>query len=202
MNDKYRNFIELTDNETEGRDFQVRLKRVSSSNVVIIAPHGGGIEPRTSEIAERIAAEKYSLAIFEGLKTINNRDLHITSTNFDEPRCLEIVGSSDYAIAIHGERSRGSVVFIGGLYAGLKDLITINLEQSGFVVEEHENPALQGNSPNNICNKGRLNKGVQLEVSRGLRDHLFQQSGRNDEQPLDKFVLGIQTAIEGNELLD
>ena len=37
------------------RDFRVRVRR-SKSDTVIIAPHGGGIEPGTSEIAEAIAA--------------------------------------------------------------------------------------------------------------------------------------------------
>jgi phage replication-related protein YjqB (UPF0714/DUF867 family) len=53
--------------------------------VAVIAPHGGGIEPGTSELATAIAGDDFSLYLFEGLKSAGNGELHITSTNFDEP---------------------------------------------------------------------------------------------------------------------
>ena len=59
MPDTYRNFVELNRKEVADRDFRVRLRR-NKSDTVIIAPHGGGIEQGTSEIAEAIAAEDHS----------------------------------------------------------------------------------------------------------------------------------------------
>jgi phage replication-related protein YjqB (UPF0714/DUF867 family) len=54
------------------------------SDVCIIAPHGGKIEKWTSEIATALAGDDYNLYLFEGLKRAKNRDLHITSSRFDE----------------------------------------------------------------------------------------------------------------------
>jgi poly-gamma-glutamate hydrolase-like protein len=60
----------------------------------LVAPHGGGIEPGTSELADAIAASDLSFYTFEGLKPSGNTDLHITSTRFDEPMCLTLLASS------------------------------------------------------------------------------------------------------------
>jgi len=78
---------------------------VKGSNTIIVAPHGGAIEPGTSEVAREVANNDLSLAIFEGIKPRNNDRLHITSTNFDEPRCVALVQESDTVVAIHGEGS-------------------------------------------------------------------------------------------------
>lgn len=43
------------------------------------APHGGGIEPGTSEIADAIGGERGSFYTFGGLKSSGTADLHITS---------------------------------------------------------------------------------------------------------------------------
>jgi phage replication-related protein YjqB (UPF0714/DUF867 family) len=55
--------------------------------VAIIAPHGGKIEPGTSEIAAAIAGDDYSLYRFQGLRDRPREELHITSAKFDEPTC-------------------------------------------------------------------------------------------------------------------
>jgi hypothetical protein len=73
--------------------------------VAIIAPHGGKIEPWTSAIATAIAADDYCLYCFEGRKRRENRDLHITSTHFDEPQCLTLVSGCDQVVAVHGARA-------------------------------------------------------------------------------------------------
>ena len=112
--DKYSNFEALRAEQTEGRDFRVRVASRELAMVALIAPHGGAIEPGTSELAIAIAGEELSYAVFEGIKTIQNRDLHITSTNFDEPRCTELVAGVHTAVAIHGESSQESTVFAGG----------------------------------------------------------------------------------------
>ena len=85
MADKYRNFAELARSERSGIDYDVLVRRARPA-FAIIAPHGGGIEPGTSEIADAVAGLTHSFYTFEGLRTSGNTDLHITSTRYDE-RC-------------------------------------------------------------------------------------------------------------------
>ena len=59
MADKYPAFDTLSQNETVGIDFRI-LGRRAGAALAIVAPHGGGIEPATSEIADAIAAEDFS----------------------------------------------------------------------------------------------------------------------------------------------
>ena len=58
MADRYPNFEVLSLNETSGIDFRI-LARGARAGFAVIAPHGGGIEPGTSEIADAIAAEEF-----------------------------------------------------------------------------------------------------------------------------------------------
>jgi phage replication-related protein YjqB (UPF0714/DUF867 family) len=81
MADRYTSFEDLAKAEVEGQDYQVRLRNVEGGRAVIIAPHGGGIEPGTSEIADAIADNDFSFYAFEGLKAWANGPLHVTSTD-------------------------------------------------------------------------------------------------------------------------
>jgi phage replication-related protein YjqB (UPF0714/DUF867 family) len=113
MVDKYRNFEQLANSEQENVDFRI-LCRARESNTVIVAPHGGAIEPGTSEIADAVASEDSSFYAFEGLKPDHNGDLHITSSRFDEPRCIALIESSVFVITIHGEASDLKAIYLGG----------------------------------------------------------------------------------------
>ena len=86
MADKYPDFATLARNERAGVDFGILVRRARPA-FAIVSPHGGGIEPGTSEIADGIAVLDFSYYAFEGLKSQGNSDLHITSTRFDEPMC-------------------------------------------------------------------------------------------------------------------
>ena len=89
------------------------------------APHGGGIEPGTSELAEAIASKELSFYVFEGVKRVENGQLHITSTRFDEPVWARLLARAERVIAIHREDSDETVVFLGGLdLAGVERLYT------------------------------------------------------------------------------
>ena len=92
MADTYRNFDDLR--KHEGRFFQNSYKIVAKdrkSKITCIAIHGGNIEPGTSELAEELARNEFNLYKFEGLKEKNNSVLHITSSNFDEPKADKLV---------------------------------------------------------------------------------------------------------------
>src|SRR5215204_7667794 len=104
MADKYPDFETLSRNERAGIDFGILVRRAKPA-FAIVSPHGGGIEPGTSEIADATASSELSYYAFEGLKSSGNSDLHITSTRFDEPLCLTLVGESEVVVTIHGEHS-------------------------------------------------------------------------------------------------
>ena len=82
--DKYDTYAQLEKCETEDKDYAI-VHRDLSSRIVVIAPHGGGIEPGTIDIADALAGCRYSFYGFKGLKKSGNSALHINSSNFDEP---------------------------------------------------------------------------------------------------------------------
>lgn len=167
--DRYKNFADLAAHETEGVDYSISAVRRPGSTIAVIAPHGGGIEPGTTRITRAIAGNELSLYLFEGIKKTGNKVLHITSHRFDEPQCIELVGQCDSVVAIHGCDYDGEQVLLGGLDKALKDRLSGALRQTGLHVETDGHP-LQATDRNNICNRGRSGKGVQLELTAALRN--------------------------------
>lgn len=198
MPDKYCSFSELAESEARGRDFRVRFRRRGGATV-IIAVHGGGIEPGTSEIADAIAADDLSFYAFEGIKSRGNGQLHITSTRFDEPLCVALVGVSAGAISVHGEDGQRQVVFLGGRDKQTLNRLHASLQQRGFCVETHRSPRLQGLDQANICNRVRSGVGVQFELSKGLRRSFFQSLSKNGRrsknQRFQEFVAAVRDVI-------
>jgi phage replication-related protein YjqB (UPF0714/DUF867 family) len=206
MADKYANFAELARKEVAGVDYRILLRRATSS-FAIVAPHGGGIEPGTSEIADAIAEEDLSKGTtlscysFEGIKSAGNVDLHITSTHFDEPLCLSLIRETQIVITIHGEHSEedGDGVFVGGLDERLGRRLARALRTAGFNVGKHKNPKLQGIEPTNLCNRGKTRAGVQLELSRSIRTQMFssltREGRKTTKPPFRKFVKAIRSVI-------
>jgi phage replication-related protein YjqB (UPF0714/DUF867 family) len=196
--DKYADFAELERHEREGQDFAI-LYRSADSKVAIMAPHGGGIEPGTIDIADAIAGSAHTFYAFKGIKKSGNKILHITSNRFDEPLGLETSKNASIVISIHGCRDRNELVFIGGKYKGLKHRMKDALTAAGFKAVISKVPGLRGISPENICNRCKSGKGVQLEISRGLREKLFgdlnRRSLRKRTQVFYNFVQAVQGAI-------
>jgi phage replication-related protein YjqB (UPF0714/DUF867 family) len=202
MADKYPDFDALSRNEQSGVDFRI-LVRQAGVGFVIVAPHGGGIEPGTSEIADDIAGEEFSFYAFEGLKSAGNADLHITSTRFDESMCLTLIGRSQVVITIHGEHTEvdGEGVFVGGLDTRLGARLGTALKARGFSVRRHPDPRLQGLEPKNVCNRGKSGKGVQFELSRSVRKEMFSSLSKTGRKhPTAKFhafVDAIRAVLAG-----
>jgi phage replication-related protein YjqB (UPF0714/DUF867 family) len=172
MKDRFNSFAELARHRKEGKDFTVFTRKAANSDIAIVAPHGGMIEPGTSEIAQTAAGQDHSLYIFDGRAATSDEafeDLHITSTRFDEPRCLAIITPSKTTITIHGCREKEPLVYIGGLDQPLGKKLCDAFNKAGIKAlnENHRFPA---KSPDNICNKNKTSQGVQLEFSSGLRD--------------------------------
>jgi phage replication-related protein YjqB (UPF0714/DUF867 family) len=170
MADKFRTFKELSENRRLGTDYRIRVKD-RGTPFIILAPHGGWIEPGTTEIAEAIAGTDLSFYAFEALKNGSHGDLHITSHRFDEPQALDAVGRSQTAVAIHGRRDQGNdAVWLGGRALALRDAIGTSLQNAGF--EAEPNDRLPGLEPKNICNRTLTREGVQLELPRTMRRQL------------------------------
>jgi phage replication-related protein YjqB (UPF0714/DUF867 family) len=165
--DLYDSYADLAAGEVEGVHYRIRVID-RASPIAVVAPHGGRIEAGTSQTAALIAADVFSLYRFEGL--VSGRRLHITSARFDEPRALALVESSDIAIGVHGRADRGDhrTIWLGGLHESLRDAIGAALERVGFKTSTDHH--MQGKAPGNICNRGRLRAGVQLELPMSLRN--------------------------------
>jgi phage replication-related protein YjqB (UPF0714/DUF867 family) len=201
--DAYRNFAELCAAEREDVDFRVLAIKRNGSRTVIVAPHGGAIEPGTSEVAKEVAGEDLSLALFEGIKIEGgNKRLHLTSTKFDEPRCVKLVLEADAVIAIHGEASAESSIFLGGRDVHLGAQLKAALQRNGYAVKAHRSPNLHGLSAANICNRGRRGAGVQLELSHGLRREFFKsltaEGRKNPMDELFKFAAAVRQGLFPN----
>lgn len=163
--DIYRNFSTLMENES---DFHIECYD-RGSTITILAPHGGNIEPHTSEITRLIAGEQYNFFCFNGLKQKNNHHLHITSHRYDENNALNLVQKSTTVIAVHGCTRREPMVYVGGLDIALIKKIRSALELRRIPTAPPQ-PHFTGTSRHNICNRGLTGKGIQLEISRALRD--------------------------------
>ncbi len=198
MADKYKNFAELEQNEREDEDYTI-FCREADSDIVIMAPHGGGIEPGTADIADALAGYDYAFYAFKGLKHSGNRLLHITSNAFDEPRGLEASQKASITAAIHGSGDTAKTIQIGGKNQALMQQFLQALRSAGFDAEITEQPGLMGLSPENICNRCKSKEGVQLEVSRGLREILFDnlddRSLRRKTIRFYQFVNALQRAL-------
>jgi phage replication-related protein YjqB (UPF0714/DUF867 family) len=168
--DRYSGFEELQRHETLNKDYTLSFRN-ADSRVTIMAPHGGKIEPRTSDLARRIAGENYNLYCFEGIKEKNNACLHITSHRFDEPGAVKLATKSEVVVAVHACTGTAGLVHIGGLNKKLGSMIAGELQDRGIGVSS-DHPRFQGSNPANICNRGATGMGVQLEVTRDLRDDL------------------------------
>jgi len=182
-------FKELVHREVEDQDYRIRIE-LRDPRVLIMAPHGGKIEPTTAEIAAAIAEDDYSFYCFEGLKT-DSRPLHIESHLFDEPRALQVVQKADVVITIHGQiDQKEEFVMVGGLNDSLRSEITRELEGAGFQTRV-PTERLMGTDLQNICNRGKLRQGVQLEVSRKVRDLL-----KTNLELLQVFAEAVRKAIQ------
>ena len=182
----------------QGLDFRVRVQE-RPGTLAVIALHGYGIEPGTSEVAEAIAGNDVSFYAFEGIKSLGNGDLHITSTRFDEPLCMALIMASSWVINIHGENSNRPIVFLGGREGGALTRLRNSLTSSGFNVDIHNNPSLQGCDLANVCNRGISAFGVQLELSKGLRRSFFESLSRVGRQTktthFNRFVTAVRDGI-------
>ena len=194
--DTYSGYGELCRSEVEGKDYRIALSH-GRSGIAVMAPHGGNIEPGTSEIARAIASADHTFYGFEGLKSRGNRKLHITSTAFDEPLCLNVLGGSKAVVILHGCKGNEEEVYLGGQDARFKSILADHLRQAGFHVGSRTD--LRGRDTRNLCNGCLNGTGVQLELSTGLRRLMFRDltdEGRKNTTPMFiTFVSAVRQAL-------
>lgn len=177
MGDFYGSYEELMRCEKEGEDYEiVTATEGRDSRVVVMAPHGGKIEMGTSEIAKAIAGDTLALYAFQGRKRSNNARLHLTSHRFDEPRAVVLAEKAVIVLGVHGMTGKDEVVMVGGLHPSLVSAVNAALKNMGIETRDPSD-GLKATGPRNICNRSQRG-GVQLEVSRQLRDALVS----NDER--------------------
>jgi phage replication-related protein YjqB (UPF0714/DUF867 family) len=155
---------------------------------IVLAIHGGGIEGGTSEVALAVAGYHpatfaqstdrlgvHDLWIFEGLLSSGNSDLHVTSTNYDDPIALALVKNARRCISLHGfsDADANGQSQIGGLDTELKSIVLEELTVAGIPAHIATDPELNGSNPANICNRTTTGAGVQLEMGTTYRASLF-----------------------------
>lgn len=175
MADLYANYAELAAAETLGADYAIRAVRPPGTSWASIAIHGGGIEPGTSEVAEAVAGTSMRFYEFDAFRRVgSNTDLHITSANFDEPAAVALVTTASRCLSFHGFTGTTGVAetLIGGNDVSLRDRVMRALQAAGFTVTVASSE-FPGVDPANICNRTLLGGGVQLELSRTLRESFF-----------------------------
>lgn len=167
-----------------GRDFRVAFGDSKIELCLLIAPHGGGIEPGSSEILRAVVElggwAWYEFAGF--LRKGNKEALHISSTRFDEPTLKSMLPQAGFVVTFHGASESGeSIVYVGGKWKLGRQTVTESINaafgehgiQATDAVESGGGAHLRGLDDSNITNLGRRAEGVQLEFSRGARNLLF-----------------------------
>lgn len=195
-------------------------ERYPYNRTTILAMHGGGIEMGTSELCLGIAGyHPATLApvadglgvhdywMFEGLRSSNNRELHVTAKNNDDHICQSMVRSSLNVLSLHGCTSAQAgtsdpqAVVVGGLNERFKTLLKAEFDAVGIAWRDgDELPDLAGVNPNNPCNLTMLGKGGQLELTTELRAAMYSvntRAGRagSTTQKYGDFVGACRAAI-------
>lgn len=195
--DLYANYGELSAAKVLGTDYKI-VSRNTTSDLAVIAIHGGLIEPGTSELADAVAGTSYKFYSFYGIMKSNNASLHITSTNFDEPIARTLVQSSKKTLSIHGYAGSEKVTYVSGLDTTMVNKVKTSLKAAGFQVADPPG-YLAGTSLANIANDNISHAGVQIELSSGLRSTFFtdlSSKGLQTKTPqFTKYVNAIKSAL-------
>ena len=203
MADKYDSMTELYEDQSnvEGTTYGKRWRRHEwiqlveaqatdnpEGQKIVLAIHGGGIEGGTSEVALAVAgyhpatfsqaADCHGLHdwwIFEGLLSCGNSELHVTSTNYDDPIALKLVQISRRCLSLHGlSDAPGSAdIQIGGRDTELSSIVLEELTAAGISAAISIDEDTNASDLNNICNKTTISAGVQLEMGANYRESLF-----------------------------
>ncbi|MFB7124987.1 poly-gamma-glutamate hydrolase family protein [Kitasatospora sp. NPDC056273] len=182
---RYRRHL-VDDQSPQGRTPFVRT--------TVIAPHGGGIEGGTSELCLAIAGyhpadlapapaagPTHDFWMFEGLRSSNNSELHVTSTHCDDGVARAMCVGSRNVLSLHGctaaqagLEAGAQAVLVGGLNPTFRQYLMEEFAAAGIrAVTASGEEEIAGISPENICNRSLLGMGAQLEMTTELRAAMF-----------------------------
>jgi phage replication-related protein YjqB (UPF0714/DUF867 family) len=189
----------------EGTDYRRTCCPVPGATTAVIAVHGGAIEAGSGEMARQVAGATRGFYEFAGIRPSGNGALHVTSTFFDDPLLLDLLAGVDHCLSFHGFTGRpgAAATALGGLDTVMGDRIAAALTGAGFTVTAAASE-IAGTNPANICNRTRSGRGVQLELSRALRESFFpaadlNRSTRESRRRTEAFVTyaaAVTSAIE------
>lgn len=189
----------------EKRDYRIHI-RDRAAFATIVSPHGGYIEEGTSALARACAGPDFNLYDFQGLKTIDPQELHVTSTRFRDPELMKMLSASEVAVSIHGMGDEDDVtIWLGGLNKDLKESMLKALRQEGFLVNP-DSPRHRGESKLNFVNMAKQ-KGVQIELPNNLLKTMFvgprkfAPTGRciKTTPTFDKFVKAVRQVVHAEK---
>ena len=191
----YASFQVLRLEQALGRDYDIRFRPAGPTGILVMALHGGGIEPGTGTLAEAIAGDLHGFYCFRGIGTAGNAALRIPSHLFDEPCAVELACAAESVLSIHGCRGPECCVYLGGRDDALKEAAREALNAASFTVSE--SARFPGVNPMNLCNRGRSGKGLQLELTAGLRRALLgrKDGGRCRNGEFGRFVKALQDVL-------
>jgi phage replication-related protein YjqB (UPF0714/DUF867 family) len=199
MGHRYKSYTALQAEQKEGTDYSIQ-KRFTGSDLCLLAIHGGSIEPGTTEAADAIAGKQYTFYSFTGLKKSGNHLLHIASTRFDEPCAVQLVQQAQRTVSIHGMAGKRPEVHIGGLDTVTLRKLGEHLQQAGFFVVKAKE-GLAGEHLSNITNRNQCKRGVQMELTAGLRRSFFRDGNWSyvnrtyTTRTLQRFVSACRRAL-------
>ncbi|MFG2848020.1 poly-gamma-glutamate hydrolase family protein [Kitasatospora sp. NPDC048296] len=212
---RYRRHL-IDDQSPQGREPFIRT--------TVIALHGGGIEGGTSELCLAVAGyHPADLAptpaagpvcdfwMFEGLRSSNNRALHVTSTHCDDGVARAMCAGSLNVLSLHGcttardgQEAGAQAVLVGGLNPAFRQYLMEEFAAAGVrAVTASGEEELAGVSPENICNRSLLGMGAQVEMTPELRAAMFApgkttraEAAANTLPLFWSFTSAVRTAIQ------
>ncbi|MFD8703173.1 poly-gamma-glutamate hydrolase family protein [Kitasatospora sp. NPDC059648] len=196
----------------------------ASVRTTVIAPHGGGIESGTSELCLAVAGHHpadltptpaagpvYDYWMFEGLRSSDNRALHVTSNHCDDTVVRAMCSDSLNVLSLHGcttatagLEAGARAVLVGGLNSGLRQYLMEEFAAAGIrAVNVSGGEEFAGTDPENICNRSLLRMGAQLELTAELRTAMFTpgrhtraDAGASTLPLFWSFTTAVRTAIQ------
>ncbi|MGW5774554.1 poly-gamma-glutamate hydrolase family protein [Streptomyces sp. NPDC003863] len=175
----------------------------------VMAIHGGQIERGTSELCLAIAGYNpadvnaalatttYDYWMFEGMRSANNSELHVTSVNCDDHVARGLAATHLNVLSLHGcqynqlgfpdtmvwpSQSDPKLVVVGGLNKTFREALVHELQTAGFPAldalsdewrDRYGLADFAGAAQNNICNRTAIGAGAQLEITEDMRRSLF-----------------------------
>jgi phage replication-related protein YjqB (UPF0714/DUF867 family) len=172
MSDRFSSMTELLRALPAADNYSIQVDTRYQSRVKIFAPHGGCIEPCTGPIVLALADGRFDSFVFHGVRKKDcYRELHVTSTHYDEPACLSMASQADLAIAVHGCDGNDEFMEIGGANTVERESLAAAMNLLGYRLRPPGDQR-RGEQPENFANRAKYG-GIQIELSAGFRRMLF-----------------------------